>query len=108
MDGQVFKVGGSQDDEKFTLVSRHTYNFEVPIQIDDVAGIKVTWNPKDAASKDRLYPLGFRLQTSDGEKSLRLCRRKASDGIIPGGSYTFKRFPACMRDWDQTPPKDTL
>lgn len=107
---QVLKsVGGSIKEETFTLDSEHTYTFTVPSvdSVNDISGIAVQWIPTDKSTNDRLYPRGFVLKNLDAkEPRLRLCRRKASDGIVPFGNYVFRTKPQCFRDQDQTPPKE--
>ena len=102
-------VGGSIKEETFTLDSEHTYTFNVPSvdSVIDISGIAVQWIPTDKSTSDRLYPHGFVLKNLDmKEPGLGLCRRKASDGIVPFGNYVFRTKPQCFRDRDQTPPKE--
>lgn len=102
-------VGGSINEETFTMDSEHTYVMDVPVldTVESIDGVAVNWIPSDPETKDRLYPRGFVVKNLDvKEPGLRLCRRKASDGIIPLGKYIFRTRPQCFRDRDQTPPKE--
>lgn len=102
-------VAGSTEPETFTMDSEHTYTFEVEgvSTTADIDGVAVNWTPADKESKDRLYPMGFMVKNLNVQNDrVRLCRRQASDGIVPSGKYIFRRKPACFHDKDQTPPKE--
>ena len=96
-------------EKSYGLLDDNKYTFDVP-QLDtvsDIDGVAVNWVPSDKETKDRLYPRGFMVKNVlVPERALRLCRRKASDGIVPFGQYIFRTKPRCFRDRDQTPPKE--
>ena len=89
--------GGSDEEEKFTFTSRHSYNVELDdMTIDSITGVGVQWLPATQSETDKLFPRNFKLVAGDGER-VQFCRRQPSLGIEPNKEVRYGRSPACTK-----------
>lgn len=97
-EGEHEQVASSSEEQTWTLNAEHEFSFESDKTFDEIDGVAIKWTPSSGDQK--LFPVGFNVVNEQGQR-LRLCRRKASDGIAAGAQYIFRRFPVCFHDRDQ-------